>query len=139
MRKKIFVYCLFLFIAGSLILPTAWFTKYNAASEIPKGWQGIWISNSYDNSIHDQKERLLIEKNNLLWLPTTGDAVYMPIKEIRTSTEKKIRIEFKYKKHRDPRVPPEDRWHPMHLKENNLIQVFCPFCDKVHIFTRGRG
>jgi hypothetical protein len=136
MTKKIFVFLLLIVVS---LLSAAWFTKYNTASEIPKGWRGIWISNSYDSSIHDQRETLIIEENNLLWLPTTGNTVYMPIKEIRISIEKKIRIEFKYKKHRDPQVPPEDRWHPMQLKENNLIQVFCPFCDKIHTFTRGRG
>lgn len=89
--------------------------------------------------MHDQRETLHIDDDHLLWLPTTGNTLWMPIKEIRISIEKEIRIEFKYRKHRDSRVPPEDRWHPMQLKENNLIQVYCPFCDKIHTFTRGRG
>ena len=135
MRKKIF-YAVSIIIVATLSI--GWFTKYVSVNEVPVGWRGLWISNSYD-SFDDYREKIFIEKDALLWQPRNGNSLYMPLKAIRIPRVKDVKIEFQYEPHRHGLVPPEDRWHPISLMEDSLIRIYCPFCDKAHTFTKGNN
>jgi hypothetical protein len=131
-------YFILLLILLTNTIHAGWFTKYQTPEKVPNSWRDVWVSNSYERGIDEVRERFIITENQVTWLTTNAYFVDMPIKSIRIPSGDKIYIEFQYLQNRHFLVPPEDKWHPLYLKEDDLIRVFCPFCDKVHTFSRDR-
>ena len=113
-----------------------WFTKYQTPEKVPNAWRGIWVSNTYDSNYDDIRERFTITENQVTWLRSNMQFVDMPLKSIRIPIGDKVEIEFQYARNKHFLVPPEDKWHNMHLVEDDLLRVYCPFCGKAHTFTR---
>lgn len=138
--KNKILYYLPLIIVGFLLLlifaPEELFTDYHASEQVPVGWRGAWISNSYTE---ESGEYVLIQKDKVTWFTDNGQVIEMPLRSIRIPSGKMARIEFQYE---NPSqhwlVPPADKWHPYALEEENLLRVFCPFDDEIHTFTRSR-
>jgi hypothetical protein len=133
--KSLTIVLLFL-LAGSGVTHAGWFSKAKEAEQVPTGWRGVWISNGYTE---ESGEYILIEKNQVTWFTDNSQVIEMPLKSIRIPSGKYPRIEFQYQNpSKHWLVPPSDKWHDYALREENLLSVFCPFCDEKHTFTRSR-
>ena len=138
-RNK-FLYYLPVVVLGILLLllftPREWYTNFQNLEQVPVGWRGAWISNSYTE---ESGEYVLIDKKKVTWFTDNGQVIEMPLKAIRIPSGKKIQIEFQYYNPSEHwLVPPPDRWHNYLLVEENLLRVFCPFDDEAHTFTRSQ-